>query len=129
MPANYRPITLLPIMYKLFSRILRARVQQVLEEAQSPDQAGFRSGYSCDDHLLTMVLLLENCDEFNLPLWACALDYQKAFDTVSHADLWKALEEQGVPVSYIVVLQKLYSNQIGRVMGKAISKPFAIRRG
>eukprot|EP00973_Karenia_brevis_P028165 3880353-Karenia_brevis.AAC.1 len=36
---NYRPITLLPILYKLFSRIIRARVQKTLEAAQSVDQA------------------------------------------------------------------------------------------
>eukprot|EP00973_Karenia_brevis_P062429 8682490-Karenia_brevis.AAC.1 len=51
---NYRPITLLPILYKLFSRVLRARVQDIVEAAQGPDQAGFRKGFACDDHLLTM---------------------------------------------------------------------------
>ena len=40
-PENYRPITLLPILYKLFSRMLHARIKSVLEEAQPVDQAGF----------------------------------------------------------------------------------------
>eukprot|EP00973_Karenia_brevis_P080662 11189936-Karenia_brevis.AAC.1 len=68
-PGNYRPISLLPIMYKLFSRVLRSRIQKKLDEAQNGDQAGFRSGYSCDDHLLTIVLLIEKCSEYQLPLW------------------------------------------------------------
>eukprot|EP00973_Karenia_brevis_P066111 9190959-Karenia_brevis.AAC.1 len=52
--GNYRPITLLPILYKLFTRILRNRMQQTLESSQPVEQAGFRSGFNCDDHLLTM---------------------------------------------------------------------------
>eukprot|EP00973_Karenia_brevis_P004044 556699-Karenia_brevis.AAC.1 len=36
---NYRPITLLPIMYKLFTRILHARLRLPLEAAQCADQA------------------------------------------------------------------------------------------
>eukprot|EP00973_Karenia_brevis_P077427 10757099-Karenia_brevis.AAC.1 len=76
-----------------------------------------------------MVLLLENCAEFNLPLWSCALDYQKAFDTVCHQQLWRALYDQRVPPSYIRVLQKLYCAQSGKVMGTATSKTFKIQRG
>eukprot|EP00973_Karenia_brevis_P072937 10130340-Karenia_brevis.AAC.1 len=81
LPGNYRPITLLPILYKLFSRVLRERLRPILEAAQCVDQAGFRSGFNCDDHLLTIVLLLERFAEFRLPIWGCAIDFQKAFDT------------------------------------------------
>eukprot|EP00973_Karenia_brevis_P051122 7100371-Karenia_brevis.AAC.1 len=66
---NYRPITLLPILYKLFTRVLHSRIKGTLEEAQCADQAGFRSGYSCEDHLLSVVLLVEACAEFNVNLW------------------------------------------------------------
>ena len=95
-PANYRPITLLPIIYKLFSRVICRRLRSKLEQAQSTDQAGFRSGFSCDDHLLTAVLLIEQCSEFHLPLWMCAVDFQKAFDCVEHASLWQSMLEQGI---------------------------------
>ena len=39
MPENYRPITLLPILYKLFSRLILSRVRETLEGAQASDQA------------------------------------------------------------------------------------------
>eukprot|EP00973_Karenia_brevis_P015579 2132245-Karenia_brevis.AAC.1 len=80
-PGNYRPITLLSILYKVFSRILRARIQPILDKSQSVDQAGFRSGFSCDDHLLALTNLLEKCSEFKRPVWLCMLDFEKAFDT------------------------------------------------
>ena len=101
MPENYRPITLLPILYKLFSRLILSRVRETLDGAQASDQAGFRKGYSCDDHLLTVVLLTERMAEFRQPLWICAIDFVKAFDSVSHASLWEALSNQGVLPVYI----------------------------
>jgi hypothetical protein len=128
-PGNYRPITLLPILYKLFSRILCGRIRKTLEDAQPVDQAGFRAGYSCDDHLFTVMLLVERMGEFQLPLWMCAVDFQKAFDTVEHGALWQALREQGVDPCYVRILKTLYKDQSGRVCGKVKSKPFKICRG
>ena len=38
-------------------------------------------------------------------LWVAALDFKKAFDSVEHDALWKALEEQEVPETYINLLK------------------------
>ena len=59
LPENYRPFALLSILYQLFARIVSARLRKTLEAAQSVDQAGFRSGFACDDHLQAIVLLVE----------------------------------------------------------------------
>ena len=48
LPENYRLITLLSIMYKLFSRLLNSRMQSVLDRAQPVDQTGFRSGFGVE---------------------------------------------------------------------------------
>ena len=87
LPSNYRPISILPMLYKLFSMVLHGRLLAYLTEQQSVGQAGFRKGYSCDDHLLTIVLLHEKMYEHNLNLWVAAVDFEKAFDSVSHASL------------------------------------------
>lgn len=58
-----------------------------------------------------------------------AVDYQKAFDTVSHGSLWKALEEQRVPIKYIRVLQSMYDGLKGRVICDCSSREFPIARG
>ena len=113
LPGNYRPITLLPILYKLFSRILYTRVSKDLDASQCVDQAGFRSGFSCDDHLLAISLLIEAHSEHKLPLWFCAIDFEKAFDSVEHNYLWQSLVEQGVHIQYVRLLASLYQNQCG----------------
>ena len=65
LPGNYRPITLLPILYKLFSRILYMRIGTTLALAQAVDQAGFRSGYSCDDHQEALFMEVVFADDLN----------------------------------------------------------------
>jgi len=128
-PDNYRPITLLRILYKLFSRMLHGRIQQILDAAQCADQAGFRAGFGVEDHLFTMVMLVEKLAEFNLPLWVCAVYFRKAFDTVEHAALWKSLEGAGVPPIYVKTLDGLYKHQIGKVVADKTSRPLSIKRG
>eukprot|EP00973_Karenia_brevis_P018272 2508732-Karenia_brevis.AAC.1 len=101
LPENYRPICVLPILYKIFSRVLLGRIASALESAQTVEQAGFRSGYSVDDHLFTVVAVIDRLAEFQLPVWIAAIDFCKAFDTVEFGPLWKALLNQHVPHIYV----------------------------
>ena len=108
LPGNYRPVCIIPIMYKVFSKIICERIKGILLAEQSCDQAGFRPDFGCEDHLFTMTMLAEKCKEFNIPLWAAAIDFSKAFDSISHRSIFEALREQGVPAPYLNVLTKLY---------------------
>ena len=41
-PSNWRPIASLKVLYKVFSKMIHARLQHVLDPQQSFDQTGFR---------------------------------------------------------------------------------------
>jgi hypothetical protein len=129
MPGNYRPIAVIPILYKLFSRMLCNRLTKYIMEHQSVDQAAYRKGFSTADHLLTVSLLIEKSGEFNYPLWLALVDFEKAFDTVEHSPLWKVLEQQGVPSHYIKLLELLYTDQQAYVQAGVKSRMFSIERG
>ena len=129
LPKNYRPIAILPILYKLFARILCNRVQPAIIGAQSPDQAADRKGYSAEDHLLTLTLLFEKCMEWNQEIWFGLVDFEKAFDTVEHGALWNVLRGFGVDECYIHLLMKLYRDQTGVVSAGTDSRRFSISRG
>ena len=129
LPNNYRPISIIPLLYKLFARLLYNRLEPLLDKFQTPDQAGFRHDYSTDDHLFTTTLIHERSHEWQLPLWVAAVDFKKAFDTIDHDRLWEALKRQKIPVSYIHLLQKLYDNQTAIVKTDKLSKRFTIQRG
>ena len=72
-------------MLKLFSRIVQARIAEELCSAQSVDQAGFRPGFSTEDHLFTVTMLAEKLSEWRSPVWIAAIDFRKDFDTVSYS--------------------------------------------
>ena len=126
---NYRPIAVLPILYKVFGQIVCGRLRKTLYDAQSCDQAGFRLGFGCDDHLSAITLFAEKFSEVNRALWVVAVDFKKAFDTIDHASLWNALVEQRVPHVYISCLMKLYDRQVRVEQCNRLSKKFMIKRG
>eukprot|EP00959_Pyramimonas_sp_CCMP1952_P205669 4301053-Pyramimonas_sp.AAC.1 len=84
LPQNYRPIATIPILYKLFSRLLYNRLLPILDPQQSRDQAGFRPNCSTTDHLFTLTQIQEKANEWTIPVWTAAVDFKKAFDSVSH---------------------------------------------
>ena len=56
---NYRPITIIPLLYKPFARLLYARLHPLLDLEQSMDQAGFRPRFSTLHHLSALIFILE----------------------------------------------------------------------
>ena len=127
--ANYRPICILDISYKVLARIIYSRIILKIDAAQSVDQAGFRKEFSTDDHLLTSTILIEKVWKSRKQLWICAVDFQKAFDSVKFDAIWEALKECEVEEGYIELLKSLYSGQKGVVKFQVQSDDFNIERG
>lgn len=127
--GNYRPISLLPSLYKLFSTIINKRISATLELKQPIGQAGFRKGFSTVDHMHTIGLIIEKYQEQRRPLYIAFIDYQKAFDTVTHSSIWKSLEQQGVEDEYINVIKSIYNNNTGKIKLETLGPSFSIERG
>ncbi|XGW15440.1 hypothetical protein V3C99_001145 [Haemonchus contortus] len=103
---NYRPIALLSQPYKLFTKIILNRLERQLDEYQPVEQAGFRKGFCCMDHIHTITQLIERTREYKQPLLLCFIDYVKAFDSVEHNSVWNALHHAGVDPCYINLLEQ-----------------------
>ena len=69
------------------------------------DQAAYRQGFSTEDHLISLTLLLKASAQWNVPLWLGLVDFEKTFDSVEHALLWEALRELGVGAEYVDLLK------------------------
>ncbi|KAK6730827.1 hypothetical protein RB195_007348 [Necator americanus] len=66
--GNYRPICLLSVIYKLFTRVILNRIEKVLDEGQPCEQAGFRKGFSTIDQIHTVSNFIEVSREYKMPL-------------------------------------------------------------
>ena len=90
-------------------------MEKVLDENQPREQAGFRKGYSTVDHLQTINQLIENCNEFKRPLCIRYIDYERAFDSIEHEAIFKALRSMGINKTYITILEDIYTGATARV--------------
>ncbi|KAK6745002.1 hypothetical protein RB195_011611 [Necator americanus] len=109
--GNYRPICLVSVIYKLFTRVILNKIEKVLDEGQPCEQARFRKGFSTIDHVYTVSKLIEVSREYKMSLCLINfIDLKKAFDSVETEAVVEALDNQGVPTQYIKVLRKLYRN-------------------
>ncbi|KAH7706674.1 hypothetical protein AAVH_26088 [Aphelenchoides avenae] len=105
---NYRPICLLSVIYKLFTKVLTRRITEDLDREQPVEQAGFRRSYCTLDHLQTVNQIQEKAREKGLRQYLIFVDYEKAFDTVETNAVLNALEAQGVHRRYIDTLEDIY---------------------
>ena len=91
--SNYRGITLLSTLGKLFIRILNSRLNKWAEEynVYIEAQAGFRKHMSTIDNIFVLNVLITHCINNNEYLYCCFVDFTKAFDYVERDILWYKL--------------------------------------
>jgi Reverse transcriptase (RNA-dependent DNA polymerase) len=105
---NYRPISLISVIAKLFTRTISNRIETTIEREQGREQAGFRAGFSTTEHILSLCELIERSKEYRMPLYICFVDFEKAFDSVEMNALWNSLQRQGVHPKLIRLLRSFY---------------------
>ena len=83
-PDNFRAITLISCLGKLFTSILNERFTFLANEISliSSNQAGFRKGHPTTDHLFLLQSLISFYQAFGKKLVCDFIDCRKAFDTV-----------------------------------------------
>jgi len=126
---NYRPISLLCHLYKLFTKIIAKRLERKLDFYQSREQAGFRKGYGTNDHLQAIKVLIEKSVEYNRPLVLVFVDFHKAFDTVELSSIIAALEQCRIDYRYTRLIEYIYSNATTTVKLHETTEKIKISRG
>ena len=96
-----------------------------------PDiQASFRKGRGTRDQIANIRWIMGRAREFQKNIYFCFIDYAKAFDCVDHNQLWKILQEMGIPDHLTCLLRNLYAGQEATVRtGHGTTDWFQIRKG
>ena len=82
---------------KVMLKILHARLQKYMNGELPDVQAGFRKGRGARDQIANIHWLIEKAREFQKTIFLCFIDYTKDFDSVYHKNVWKILQEMGIP--------------------------------
>ena len=96
--SNYRPISLLSNINKIFEKLMHGRVFKFLEKNKSLYhlQFGFRSKHSTDHALIQITENIKNALDNGKYVCGVFIDLQKAFDTVNHDILIDKLSYYGI---------------------------------
>lgn len=131
LPQNYRPISIIPVMAKLYSAILYRRIRDHVDGRLADEQFGFRRGRGCADAVHILRTVVEKSNEWGEELWLATLDVEKAFDRVHHSSIFGALLEGEVNMSIVAALRRMYSELKANVClwPGAESRSFNVERG
>ena len=114
-PDNYRGISLISCLGKLFTAVINERLTKFVElnKIIGEEQAGFRSGYSTQDHIFALNTIIDiylNKVGRRKRLYCAFIDYQKAFDLVDRSSLWSKLLTYNINGKLMKLIYNLYQN-------------------
>ena len=109
---NYRPVTLLPVISKLFEKLMQKQMKSYVETFLSSFLCGYRKGYNAQYALLSMIEKWKKClDGKGGFAGAILMDLSKAFDTINHELLIAKLEAYGFGDSALELMHSYLSNR------------------
>ena len=124
---NFRGITLLSVLGKLFTRVLNNHLQSWAEnygiyvEAQN----GFRPGRGTTDSIFILHCLINKFFDKNKSLYTFFVDFSKAFDYVIRENLWYKMIKAGVNGKILTIIRSMYNCVKTKVFSNGVmSDPF-----
>ena len=132
-PSNYRGISILSCLGKLFTAILNKRLMKYAIEGGilKPEALGFVAGNRTSDaHIIIHSLIQRYCHQENRKIFSCFVDFSKAFDTIPRDLLFKKLLDYGINGKFFNNIKTMYSNDNCCIkVGNKLSESFLANQG
>lgn len=128
--SNWRPISLLNTDYKILAHVLSNRLKTVLNKLINTDQSGYLKGRNISFNIRLIQDVIDYFEQNEQEGAILFLDFQKAFDTVSHQFLENVLVKFNFGKSFIRWVQIMYNKAESCVSNNGwTSRPFHIQKG
>lgn len=115
--SNYRPISISPVISKIFEKVLKVRITKFLDKYGliSDQQYGFRAGRSTQNAIAYLTGKIYKAIDDKIPTICVFIDLAKAFDTVSHHELLLSLERIGFRGESLKLMESYLSHRLQAV--------------
>lgn len=109
---NYRAITCMNTVAKIFAGVMNNRLTHWLEENSvlRECQAGFRKGYSTVDNIFNLCAIVSLKLNSNRKVYAFFVDFKSAFDCIDREALYYKLSVAGISTKFIHIIKAIYSD-------------------
>ena len=94
--SNFRGISLLSVVGKVYSRVLINRIRDKTENVITEVQGGFRRGRGCTDQIFILRQICEKYLGKGKDVYFAFLDLEKAYDRVDRDATWNVLRLYGI---------------------------------
>lgn len=129
-PENWRGISLMPHLTKLFDLLLMLRLRDTMEPLLLPAQNGFRPQRNTAHHIMAFRGLVEHARSHKLPLHGMFVDFSKAFDSVYWDAISTILTMWGTPKLITDAIFKImYGHEVVVKIENEFSKPISVQKG
>ena len=112
--TNYRPVSTLPSISKIYERLLYSQIEIFIENKLSHNQCGFRKGYSAQYCLIKMLEKWKSALDNNNHTGALLADLSKAFDCINHDLMIAKLEANGFEYKALKLIYSYLTNRSQR---------------
>jgi hypothetical protein len=130
MCTEYRTLSLMSHVLKVILKVLLNRNRKKIENEISSLQSGFMSKKGTREGIFNMRMLCERYCEMSKDIYACFIDYEKAFDRVNHEIMIKCLKDIGLNGKDIKLIVNLYWTQKAYIqLEQDLSGEIMIKRG
>ena len=131
-PENYRKITIIPALGKIFETVLnnRAIYAKNILGMEDPFQNDFKHGARATDNAFLLNGLIDISSARKIPLYVCYIDFKSAFDKVTRTALIIKLFMRGDSGKYFKIIKSMFDNSKSRVKyNSSLSDIFENLRG
>ena len=112
---NYRPVSVLPVVSKIYERIMQKQILEYIDKHLSPHLCGYRKGYSTQTALISMLEKWKLSIDNKGFAGGVLMDLSKAFETINHQLLLAKLHAYGFSKQALAIICSYLSNQKQRI--------------
>ena len=109
-PDNYRGLAVGSNLGKFFTKCFNEKLQSFCENSNllAPQQFGFRPNYRTTDAIFVLRSAVSYYKNTKKPIFACFVDFSKAFDSICRPAMLYKLGEIGITGNYLRLIQSMY---------------------